>query len=66
MDNIGCMIAQRITSALTGHGIPYQQLADIVYKECLDIARGQKNGDWLETPNGDIYTKTYTVTRKTK
>jgi len=66
MDNIGCAIAQRITAALTGHGIPYQELSDIIYKECLDIAREQNNGDWLEMPNGDTYTKTYTITRLPK
>ena len=59
-DNLGCTIAQRITGALTGHGIPYQELADIVYGEFRAIAREQKDGDWLEFPNGDTYTKTYT------
>lgn len=62
-NNIGCMIAQRITSALTGMGIGYNQLADVIYKECIDIAKEQKNGDWLEMPNGDTYTKTYTCIR---
>jgi hypothetical protein len=58
---IGCMIAQRITSALTGMGIPYQELADIVYKECLDIAREMEKGDWIEMPNGDCFTKTFSM-----
>lgn len=62
-NNIGCMIAQRITNALTGNGIDYQVIADIIYKECIDIAREQNTGDWLEMPNGDTYTKTYTVIR---
>lgn len=61
MNNIGCRIAQRLTSALTGLGISYDQLAKIVYSEMLAIAHEQVNGDWLEMPNGDTYTKTFTV-----
>jgi len=57
----GCIIAQRITGALTGMGIPYQELADVVYGEFKAISREQQNGDWLEFPTADTYTKTYTV-----
>lgn len=61
--SVGCMIAQRITSALTGHGIPYDELSKIIYKECMDIGLEQSNGDWIEMPNGDTYTKTFSVNR---
>ena len=54
IDPIGCMIAQRITSALTNHFIKsdnhdYETLADIVYGEISDIASEQQIGDWIET-----------------
>lgn len=60
---VGCMIAQRITSALTGHGIDYAELSKIVYSECMDIGLEQSNGDWIEMPNGDTYTKTFSVNK---
>jgi hypothetical protein len=57
---IGCMISQRITSALTNHFIKsdnhsYKTLSDIVYGEISDIANEQKIGDWIETANGSTY-----------
>ena len=61
MENTGCRIAQRLTAALSGHGIAYAVLSKIIYQECQDIAKEQINGDWLEMPNGDTYTKTFTV-----
>lgn len=61
MDNIGCMIAQRISSALLGLGLSYKEVTDVVYKECLDIAKEHTLGDWIEMPNGDTYTKTFEV-----
>lgn len=60
---IGCMIAQRISAALLGLGIDYQIITDVVYQECLNIASEHEVGDWIEMPNGDTYTKTYTVER---
>lgn len=61
MENIGCYIAQRLTMALTGNGIDYDKLSKIVYDECQAIANEHSNGDWLAMPNGDTYTKTFTV-----
>ena len=61
-NNIGCRIAQRITSALVGIAHrDYAVISKIVYNECMDIANEHHNGDWLEMPNGDTYTKTFTV-----
>lgn len=53
--SIGCMIAQRLTSALCGKGIPYAEIAEIVYSECLSIAKESQSGDWLEMPDGTTY-----------
>lgn len=39
----------------------YDALATVVYDELLEIAHEQISGDWLEMPNGDTYTKTFTV-----
>jgi hypothetical protein len=64
MESIGCMIAQRITSLMTGYGLTYEQVCKLVYGELDQIATEQVNGDWLEMPNGDTYTKTYTVDKK--
>ena len=61
MPNIGILLAQRLTSALSLHGIMFDALATVVYDELLKIAHEQVNGDWLEMPNGDTYTKTFTV-----
>lgn len=58
---IGCVIAQRLTGALTGLGIPYEKLSDVIYKELREISLDLIVGDWLEFPNGDTYTKTFTV-----
>lgn len=60
IDPIGCMISQRITSALANHFMQsdnrdYKTLADIVYGEISDIASEQQIGDWIETPNGSTY-----------
>jgi len=62
IDPIGCMIAQRITSALCGrllskgaHLTEYGEVADIVYGEISDIVNEQQIGDWIETPNGSTY-----------
>jgi hypothetical protein len=63
-DNIGCVIAQRITAALTLMGISYDDLSKVVYKECSDIAKEQKLGDWLEMPNGSTYTLTFKPNQK--
>lgn len=52
---IGCILAQRLTTALMGLGIPYAQIADIVYRELRDITNEQDSGDWLEMPNGQAY-----------
>lgn len=54
---LGCAIAQRIVSALTGNGIDYQRLVDIVYGEMRAIANEQRAGDWLELPGGTCYTR---------
>lgn len=57
---IGCRIAQRLTSALTLNGIPYEKLAEkLSTGEMLDIAREQSLGDTLEMPNGATYTLTF-------
>lgn len=56
-DAIGCRIAQRLVSALTGNGIDYQKLVDIVYNELRDVAKEQRQGDWIEMPNGECYTR---------
>ena len=60
---IGCTIAQRLTSALTCNGIPYAELAKIIYGEFMDITLEMDNGDWIEMPNGDVFTKTFSVNR---
>lgn len=49
---IGCAIAQRLTAALTGNGIPYEKLADLVYGELRTVAQELKRGDWIELPGG--------------
>jgi len=61
---IGCMIAQRLTSALTGHFMQsdnrdYKTLANIVYGEISDIANEQEIGDWIETADGSTYRLEY-------
>lgn len=65
-DNIGCAIAQRITSSLLLMGIPYQKIADIVYGECSSITNEQSLGDWLEMPDGTTYTLTFKPTPSKK
>ena len=62
-NSVGCMIAQRITSSLIGLGIEYAELSKIVYSECMDIGLEQSNGDWIEMPNGDTYTKTFSTNK---
>ncbi len=60
MDNVGIMIANQVTAALAGKcGLPYKELSDIVYGECLAIARNAELGDWLEMLNGATYTLTF-------
>ena len=60
MDNVGIMIANQITRALAGKcGLSYDDLSNIVYGECLEIARNAKVGDWVEMPNGATYTLTF-------
>ena len=59
-DPIGCMIAQRIVSALVQTNLiksctTYNALAKIIYGEISDIASEQELGDWIETPNGSTY-----------
>ena len=61
LPNVGIRIASRITDALIGHGIPYQDLVDIVYDTCITVAHAHVTGDWIEMPNGDVYTKTFTA-----
>ena len=64
-EHIGCMIAQQITSALSGRcGLTYKELSDIVYGECMAIANYHRVGDWLEMPNGTTYTCTFRPTDK--
>ncbi len=63
MDNIGCRVSQRLTAALVGTAHKdYEVLSKLIYNEFMSIANEQRNGDWLEMPNGDTYTKTFTVT----
>ena len=64
---IGCMIAQRITSALTNHFIKsdnrdYKTLTNIIYGELSDIANEQQIGDWIAAPNGATYRLEYKPT----
>lgn len=54
---IGCAVAQRLTYALCGKGIPYDELSKIVYGELLAISRELEPGDWLELPDGSSWTK---------
>jgi hypothetical protein len=61
MEHVGCRIAQRVTAALCGNGYKYDEISGIIYAECMDIANEQYNGDWIEMPNGDTYTKSFTV-----
>ena len=61
MEKIGCYIAQRLTTALTGNGIDYETLSRMIYDEMQSISNEHSNGDWLTMPNGDTYTKTFTV-----
>ena len=61
-DNTGCILGQRLVSALTGHGIPYDKLVDIVYPELQAIADDQIIGDWIESGNGTTWTLTFKPT----
>jgi len=61
MTNIGCAIAQRLTSALSGLGLPHDQVSKIVYDECRAIASELEKGDWLEMPDGDTFSMTLKV-----
>ena len=62
--NTGCRIAQRITASLCGQAFrDYEVISKLVYSECMAIAEDQENGDWIEMPNGDTYTKSFTVKR---
>lgn len=54
---IGCRLAQRLTTALCGYGVPYDKVQEIVYKEIQDISDEQSEGDWIEAPNGDNWTR---------
>jgi len=64
--NVGCAISQRLTAALTGNGIPYEKLSKIIYGEMLDIALELRIGDWIEMPNGDTFTKTFSIKDSTE
>ena len=64
MGKMGCVIAQRLTNSLLGllgFGISYEDIARMVYKEMLEISLELEDGDWLEMPNGDTFTKTFSV-----
>lgn len=61
---IGTRIGQQLTAALTGHGIPHDQLSEIIYKELDAIATFHKPGDWIEMPDGTTYTLTFKPSRK--
>jgi hypothetical protein len=53
MDNIGILIAGRLTSALSVcSNISYLELEKRVYHEFLSIAAETVPGDWIELPNG--------------
>jgi len=51
-DNIGFIIAQRITTILESRGLSYEELSEIIYGEFNSIAEDLKIGDWIEFPNG--------------
>ncbi len=55
--HIGCAIAQRLVTALCLNGIPYEKLVKIVYNELRAINEDLSKGDWLEFPDGSVYTK---------
>ena len=59
VENTGCLLGQRLVAALTGHGIPYDKLVDIVYPELQAIADDQIIGDWVESGNGTTWTLTF-------
>jgi hypothetical protein len=57
---LGCAIAQHLTAALLGVDTSnYESRATAVYAECSGIAREQKVGDWIEMPDGTVYTMTF-------
>ena len=59
-DNVGCMIANLITTALAGRcSLSYDELHKIVYRECSELSDFHKLGDWIEMPNGATYTLTF-------
>lgn len=58
---VGCILAQRLTSALSARPkYDYASIRDIVYGELSAIASEQRKGDWLEFPNGTTYEMTFT------
>jgi hypothetical protein len=59
MANIGCIIAQRLTMALSGLGISYEKRSKVIYGEFLDISNEMDIGDWLEFPDGTTFELTY-------
>lgn len=60
---IGERVAQRLTAALSGHGIPYDVLSRLVYSELQAMSDDHRLGDWIEMPNGNTYQLVYKVTK---
>ena len=56
---VGTRIAQHLTAALCGLGVPERTISEIVYRECSRIADEATTGDWIEMPNGTTYTLTF-------
>lgn len=64
MRAIGCILAQRLTTALTGLGIDFATIQNIVYAELAAIGHEQNKGDWIALPDGTTYEMTFKA-RKT-
>jgi hypothetical protein len=67
----GVRLASRITDALVAStllapGFAFNDVAHVIYGECLAIARDQKIGDWLEMPNGTTYVMVFRTYRSQK
>ena len=59
-DNIGVMIAQKLTAIIMiKTGITYGEASKIVYDEFNTMADECQLGDWISLPDGTTYTCTY-------
>jgi len=64
-NNIGVMLAQRLTSALMGVNTnDYKQRSEAIYGELSAIASELHEGDWVSFPDGTTFTMTFKPTAR--